>query len=381
MNYLIVTLSILFHVTLLAKDGVVLFDENGDIISINQEALQYRDNNWNQINGSSSCQFPFAHLPTLLTMESFKGRSIFEVFTHPKIVELARDVLQEKENNIRLIEKAKGILHINAHYRIYDYHSYVPTSQRQFIGNLTFNYTDISSENIITKNISDNHKTIVTLTQKDKRNLNLNRLVLFPEYNMAFINDEKVHLTPTEFTILHMLIKHPQRNHDLSEQIIPTDPFNFLKSFLRKLKNIKNHIQINPDGSIRLQQIIIDEQIKDKIILFHDLLIDSSTSPGKVFLRGKDLRFTAKQFEVLHFLASNPETQFQTNELIQGINKRDDLYKGITRWTPDETGSIKKKLEEYTDLIIVKQMQSLTNPHLKKNLPMLYMFSFREIEN
>ena len=345
MRCFLLTFFLLSTSPALAKHGVVLFNENGKIISINQEALRYRNKDWDKIEGSEKgCQAPFAFVSSSSDLEWFKGRPILDIFNWPEVKDLIRDALRYREgNDIRLIINKKDILDIEVEFKIYSYSSYNLSKTHHLVGSLTFRYLeDIFQKLDKPKKASlKNAKKYIMLTEETEDSLKYNLINLYLNRNLLFLNDQKIDLTPEEFTIIQKLIESPNEFHSISDilQDIPNaHPENsdaLLNSLTNKLANAGKHIQRISDEKIRLQSKIIKGQYKGQyngdIIIFNDLVIDPNSTPGKIFVEGQETLPNRKQFYVIYFLARRSNIPFTKNEIIQRINQEHGTkYKSIT---------------------------------------------------
>ena len=103
------------------------------------------------------------------------------------------------------------------------------------------------------------------------------------------------------------------------------------------------------EALLKRQQSTTNTLIDNKILVIDNLTIDFSRR--EVILDGKVVALTALEFDLLHFLASNPNRVWDRAELISAIWNRND-YSGDDRKVDIHVGRIRRKIGDYEgDLI------------------------------
>ena len=103
------------------------------------------------------------------------------------------------------------------------------------------------------------------------------------------------------------------------------------------------------EALLKRQQSTTNTLINNKILVIDNLTIDFSRR--EVILDGKVVALTALEFDLLHFLASNPNRVWDRAELIAAIWNRND-YSGDDRKVDIHVGRIRRKIGDYEgDLI------------------------------
>ena len=96
------------------------------------------------------------------------------------------------------------------------------------------------------------------------------------------------------------------------------------------------------NSHIRRYERLKGNNISQEIIVHGGLEIN--TSGHKVFINGKEIQLTTKEYDLLIFLASNPNIVFTKNQLFDGIWGSE--YFGDTATVPVHIQKIRKKIEK-----------------------------------
>ena len=207
-------LAFLFSVTVLAKEGWVMFDHKGNITNLNHEAFQYRDRDRWQDFSLDACRSPFESLMSF-RVKSVIGRSVFDFFTEPKIQESIMNVLQNQESTIKIIIPEQGILEVKSQYRIYNYHSFYLNQDRIYLGEISLQYIPGNlhahrSNNFHQSSQYSAEKVSLSLAESSGETLTYQHLFLYPQRHAVFLGDQRIPLNPAEFTILYKLAREPR---------------------------------------------------------------------------------------------------------------------------------------------------------------------------
>jgi len=97
--------------------------------------------------------------------------------------------------------------------------------------------------------------------------------------------------------------------------------------------------------AIMRRNYVMDDQVKkenSKIILAGDLKLDAENE--RVFINNKEMNVTAKEFDVLHLLVSNPNKVYSREKLLELIWGTD--YPGDARTVDVHVRRLREKIEE-----------------------------------
>lgn len=103
------------------------------------------------------------------------------------------------------------------------------------------------------------------------------------------------------------------------------------------------------EALLKRQQSNTNTLINDKILFIDNLAIDFARR--EVLLNNKVVTLTALEFDLLHFLASNPNRVWDRAELIAAIWNRND-YSGDDRKVDIHVGRIRRKIGDYEGELI-----------------------------
>ena len=187
-------------VSLHADDGLLLFDKEGNILSMNRSLIHMYDLDMEEIAMKKICQNPLTSStdPQYL----LRGYPVVDVFNEPEIQDLIFEILNSREKNkIRIILHGKLTEIIS---------SYKGIGDSLFVGSLIFRDVDPES---IQQDVERNARS-AQKTRYDEVLQHYHDLAIEPDRQIVYVIEEKKYMRiPTsgiEFRLIHFLMSRPE---------------------------------------------------------------------------------------------------------------------------------------------------------------------------
>ena len=312
-------------VSLHADDGLLLFDKEGKILSMNESLMDMYDLDVDQIAMKKFCPNPL----TLSTHPRYllRGYPVSDVFNQPEIQDLIFDILNRREKNkIRIILHGKLTEIIS---------SYKGIGNSLFVGSLIFRDVDPES---IQRDVEKNAR--IAQKKRHKEPLEYyHDLAVGPDRQIVYVKGKRIRTSGIEFRLIHYLMKRTEEivfNSEILDAINVKSSKKekhqldlFLSRVKKKLGKAGDYIRIIPKVGVFFDVKNSLEKQKSTLVVFNDLVIDVQTR--QVLEAGKKRILTSEEFDTLLLMVQMEGYTLTPLQISQAIQQKQPNIMSIHR--------------------------------------------------